>query len=96
MRTTLNVIFCKILRLFGGNHKWILVKKTELEEDAVQGELVDKGATVRALTIVGPGWQRTNDSRTSDGMVCIRCDAVAFWDDLSYEDYLVWKSAQKL
>ncbi len=92
MRIILSVMACKIFRLFGGKHKWILVRKMESGSDAVQGAFVDKGPTVRALTIVGPGWQRTADTRSADGMVCIRCDAVMFWDDLSYEDYLDWKS----
>lgn len=91
MLTTFNVIFCKIFRFFGGKHKWILVRKMESGDDATQGGFVDKGPTVRALTIVGPGWQRTADTRSADGMVCIRCDAVTFWDDLSYGDYLDWR-----
>jgi hypothetical protein len=61
-------------------------------DDVTQGGFVDKGATVRALTVVGPGWQRTNDTRTADGMICIRCDSVIFWDELSYDNYLVWKN----
>ena len=94
MYIALNVVFCKVLRLFGGNHKWILIRKIESDDDATQGEFVDKGATVRALTIVGPGWQRTSDTRSADGMVCIRCDAVTFWDTLSYDEYIVWKNAE--
>ena len=96
MRTTLSVMFCKIFRLLGGKHKWILVRKMQSADDAIQGGFVDKGSTVRALTIVGPGWQRTGDTRSADGMVCIRCDAVTFWDELSFEDYLVWKGNEGL
>jgi hypothetical protein len=92
MRIICNVLWCKVVRFFGGNHRWILVKKAESDVEIVVSELVTRKSTLNALGILGPCWQRTWDAKSADGMVCVRCDAVTFWDDISYESYLEWKN----